>query len=74
MIKFEVYRQYDLVPRAERPSYRDLAHRAGIKETDVVNYLRAVRELVRSEVRSELGETAPDGADGEAEWNGFFQR
>jgi RNA polymerase sigma factor (sigma-70 family) len=43
--KFAVFEAYDLAD--DRPSYRELADRFGVKETDVTNYLSAARRELR---------------------------
>jgi RNA polymerase sigma-70 factor (ECF subfamily) len=71
-LKFRVFKEYDLSASAERPTYAELARRHGIKETDVSNYLFAVREEIRSEIRAELSETTSTADGLEEEWNAFF--
>lgn len=70
--KLLVYEAYDLAPAAERPTYPALAERFGLAESDVRNYLFAVRQALRSEVRAELARIASDPAELEEEWNAFL--
>jgi RNA polymerase sigma-70 factor (ECF subfamily) len=71
-VKFRAFEEYDLVAPERRPTYKDLAARLKVKETDVLNYLFSVREAIRSEIRAELAELAEDPRDLEAEWNALF--
>lgn len=71
-IRLGVFEAYDLVSPPERPTHATLAERFGIKVTDVQNYLFAVREEMRSELRAEIARTSADEASLKDEWNGFF--
>jgi len=44
-LRFAIFEAYDLAD--ERPAYRELAERFGVKETDVTNYLAAARRELR---------------------------
>jgi RNA polymerase sigma-70 factor (ECF subfamily) len=72
-LKYRVFEAYDLAPAGDRPTYQAVAGRFGLKETDVHNYLFAVREEIRSEVRAQLAQAASEGADLEEEWDDFFR-
>jgi len=69
-LQLDLFEAYDLVPVSERPTYRKLAERFGVKETDVHNALDRVREEIRLQVREEISRSAPD--DIEREWNEFL--
>jgi RNA polymerase sigma-70 factor (ECF subfamily) len=49
--RFAVFEQYDLAESGDRPGYRELAERHGIKETDVTNHLAAARRELRRALR-----------------------
>jgi len=66
---FRIYEDYDLA--AESPTYQALAARHGISEGEVKRILVALREEVRSAIRTELHQL--DG-DHQAEWNELFGR
>jgi len=70
--RFKVFELYDLCPPDQRPTYSEVAERTGVKESDVRNYLFAVREAIRSEIRSELSETTSGPEELTEEWNAFF--
>ncbi len=67
-----VYQKYDLVPEPQRPTYETLASELGLKVSDIRNYLFAVREMLRDEIRSEVSETTTDLRELENEWNALF--
>ncbi|MHC4608261.1 MAG: hypothetical protein ACYTAF_15230 [Planctomycetota bacterium] len=67
-----LYEQYDLVAEAERPTYAELGKRHGIKDRDVEHGLAFVREELRAQVRSELGDTVSTKGELEEEWNALF--
>jgi len=70
--RFRVFEAYDLCSPELRPTYAALAARLGLRESDVRNYLFAVREEVRAEARSEMSTLTADGEALEREWNEFF--
>lgn len=63
---------YDMSPPDKRPTYAALATQLGVKETDISNYLFAVREEIREEVRRELADTLDDVRDVDREWRALF--
>jgi RNA polymerase sigma-70 factor (ECF subfamily) len=69
-MQLDIFEAYDLVPPPERPTYRRLAERYGVKETDVHNALDRMREEIRLQVREELSRSASE--DIEDEWNEFL--
>jgi RNA polymerase sigma-70 factor (ECF subfamily) len=69
-IQFRAYEEYELA--AERPTYAEVAARLGVKESDVRNYLFAVREDVRAELRKEIQETTSSEGELEEEWRELF--
>lgn len=71
-VKFQVFEAYDLGSASGAPTYAELGAKFGIKATDVQNYLAAVREEVRTEIRRELAETTSSREELEEEWNAFF--
>jgi DNA-directed RNA polymerase specialized sigma24 family protein len=71
-VQMSVFEAYDLVPAAERPTYRDLAARFGVKESDVHNYLDLVREEIRDQIREEFTRSASNPDDIEHEWTEFL--
>ncbi len=54
--RFSIFEAYDLAD--ERPTYRDLAERFSLKETDVINHLAAARRALRRAL-SERGYGVP---------------
>jgi hypothetical protein len=70
--KFRIFEAYDLGTTAGAPTYAELGARFGVKPSDVQNYLSAVREEVRTEIRRELSETTSSREELEEEWNAFF--
>ncbi len=66
--QWRLFEEYDLASQGEPPSYRELAGRHGVSESDVKNYLHRVRALLRDEIRVELRETVTDEAELESEW------
>jgi len=71
-LHFRVYERYEMVAPDQRPTYAALASDLGLKETDVANYLFAVREMIRAEVRQELADTLQSADEIEDEWNALF--
>jgi len=54
IVPFVVFEQYHFPKAGLPPTYAQVAHRLGLKESDVRNYLHEVREAVREEVKSEF--------------------
>src|SRR5262245_6060091 len=73
-LRFRVFQEYDAAPAEARPTYGALAERLGIKATDVHNYLVAIREDIRSELRSELARHTNGPEELEEEWRDFFSK
>lgn len=71
-VPMNVFEAYDLVPAQDRPTYRDLAARFGVKETDVHNYLDLVREEMRGQIREEFTRSSSSPEDIEHEWTEFL--
>jgi RNA polymerase sigma-70 factor (ECF subfamily) len=69
--QWRAFEAYDLA-KGEQPTYAALAARLGVKESDVRNYLFAVRERVREEIRAELSDTVADETELQAEWDALF--
>ena len=69
-LAFRLYDAADLAP--EGASYKDLAARHGLRESDVRDRLYAVREEIRGEVRRELARLTSDDQDLEKEWRGIL--
>jgi RNA polymerase sigma factor (sigma-70 family) len=68
---FRVFEAYDLEPDGTS-TYADLAARFNVKESDVRNWLFAIREELRGEIRAELSRTTADERELEEEWNALF--
>lgn len=71
-LHFRVFQEYDMAAQDGRPTYAALGTRLGLKGTDVHNYLVAVREDIRSEIRRELERRTASPEELEEEWNDFF--
>ena len=71
-IRFQVYLARTTPPKAERPSYKELAARFGLKDTDIENYLFAVREAIREETRAALLQATSGPREFEDEWKRLF--
>lgn len=70
--KFRIFEEYYLSRDPGRPTYAAVAQRLGIKESDVLHALAALREEVRAEIREELSRSASGPGDLEGEWNAFL--
>jgi len=68
-IQVRVFEEYDLSDGTDAPSYEEVAERLGVQKSDVRNYLHAVREQLRREIRAELAETTSDEHELEEERN-----
>lgn len=71
--QFRAFEVYDLVNPDQRPTYADVAAELGVSESDVRNYLFAVRERLRTEIRAEVSQTVSDPKQLEEEWNALFE-
>lgn len=72
-LQFQVFEAYDAKGSGEKPTYQTLAARFGMKESDIANYLFAVRHAIRSEIRAELAAMTGGPEELEEEWHAFFQ-
>ena len=68
--QWAAFEEYELAT-GERPTYAEIAAKLGAKESDVRNWLFAVRERMRVAVRAELADTVTTSADLEEEWQAF---
>ena len=71
-LRFRAFEAYELAPAGSQPTYADVAAQLGVKAGDVRNYLFAVREALRTEIRAALRETVATTAQLEAEWRELF--
>ena len=71
-IRFRVYQEFTGPPKSERPSYKDLAARHGLKVGDIENYLFWIREDIRAELRSGLAQATASAQEFEDEWKRLF--
>jgi RNA polymerase sigma-70 factor (ECF subfamily) len=71
--RFRVYEAYELSPGPEEPTYASVAAIFGMKESDVLNHLAAVREEIRKEIRTELAGMTFGALQLEEEWDAFFR-
>lgn len=71
-IQFEAFRRYAFPSGDERPTYASVATSLDLKTSDVRNYLFAVRERIRDEIRAELRQTVTTADELEAEWEALF--
>jgi RNA polymerase sigma-70 factor (ECF subfamily) len=71
--RFRVYEAYELSPGPEEPTYASVAAKFGIKDSDVLNHLAAVREEIRKEIRAELSGMTSSTVQLEQEWDAFFR-
>lgn len=70
--RFRAFELYDLSPPDRRPTYAAVAEQLRLKESDVRNHLFAVREAIRTEIRSELSQMTSGPDELAEEWNAFF--
>jgi RNA polymerase sigma-70 factor (ECF subfamily) len=70
--QFQIFEAYDLAAPPDPPSYDEVAARFGRTPSDVRNYLHAVRQLLRLEIRAELARTTSGPGELEDEWNALF--
>jgi RNA polymerase sigma-70 factor (ECF subfamily) len=71
-IQFQIFEAYDLAAPPGPPSYDEVAARFGRSQSDVRNYLHAVRQLLRLEIRAELARTTAGPGELEDEWNALY--
>ncbi len=72
-VQFRAFEEYDLLPGpGDRPTYAAVAGTLGVSESDVRNYLFAVRERMRTEIRAELAHTVTDLRQLDDEWADLF--
>jgi RNA polymerase sigma-70 factor (ECF subfamily) len=72
IVPYLVFESYDLVPEADRPTYRDLAARHHLDEATVKRYLLELRDGLRAEVRAELVRTGDESAIAQ-DWESLFR-
>jgi len=70
--QFRAFEEYDSGGGQERPTYAAVARRMGVGESDVRNYLFAVRERLRTEIRAELAQTVANPRELDEEWGTLF--
>lgn len=70
---FRLYDEYELAAEGSQPTYRDLAERHGLRESDVRASLFSVREEIRTEIRRELARVTADERELEDEWRRLFR-
>jgi RNA polymerase sigma-70 factor (ECF subfamily) len=73
-VYFRVFREVQSGGAGDRPTYAEVGRRLGITESDVRNFLHAVRQRVRDAIRSELADTVTGPAELEDEWAALFGR
>lgn len=61
-IYFKVFEAYNIRNNPEKPTYSHIAGELGIKETDVTNYLRYTRRLLRSIMKEEVSKYVEDAS------------
>jgi RNA polymerase sigma factor (sigma-70 family) len=71
--RFRVFEEYELSGSGEPPTYLAVAQKLGLKESDVRNYLFAVRGEIRAEIRADLARMTSDPRELAEEWNAFFE-
>jgi len=73
-VQFQAFSAYAEAEKEGRPTYAEVARRLGRSESDVRNYLHAVRRRLREEMKAELADTVAGPDDLEAEWQALFSR
>ncbi len=73
-LRFRAYQEFTQPPKSERPSYKELAARLGLKESDIENYLFSIREDIRAELRTGLAQVTGSAQEFEDEWMRLFGR
>lgn len=71
-LQFQAFQEYDLAPEEAGVTYASVAERLGIRVTMVRDYIAAVREALRTEIRRELACLTMDESDMEEEWRALF--
>ncbi|HZE95683.1 MAG TPA: ECF-type sigma factor [Planctomycetota bacterium] len=71
-LRFKVYEALTDPVKSEQPSYKDLAARFDLKQSDIENYLFAIREAIRAEVRTALRQVTASPQEFEDEWKRLF--
>jgi DNA-directed RNA polymerase specialized sigma24 family protein len=71
--QFQAFEEYDLRSGSDRPTYEELAEKMSVKASDVHNYLFAIREEVREEVRSDISRMTSTPDQFLEEWNAFLE-
>jgi RNA polymerase sigma factor (sigma-70 family) len=71
-IQFRVFEAHDLSDREQPPAYKEIADGLGLRESQVRDYLAAVRQAVRHEVRLELERLTADDRELREEWAALF--
>jgi RNA polymerase sigma-70 factor (ECF subfamily) len=71
-VQFRAFEEYELSGAGENPTYAQVGAKVGISESDVRNYLFAVRERLRGEIRAEISQTVLNPEQLEEEWNDLF--
>ena len=71
-LRFQVYEAYTVPLKSDRPSYKELAARFELKQSDIENYLFAIREAIRAEVRVALLQVTASPQEFEDEWKRLF--
>ncbi len=69
--QWRAFEAYDLAPEG-KPTYGEVASLLGAKESDVRNWLFAVRDAIRKEVLARMADTAGSAGALEAEWRELF--
>jgi len=73
-LRFRIYEEFTGSAKETRPSYKELAERHGLKESDIENSLFVTREEIRDELRGALRAAAADAEEFEDEWKRLFGR
>jgi len=72
-IRIQVFEAFDLLPPDRRPTYKAVAERLGLRETDVHNHLVRVHAELREAIRAELARRVSSPGEIDEEWREFFQ-
>jgi RNA polymerase sigma factor (sigma-70 family) len=72
-IRIRVFEAVDLEPPDRRPTYKDVAERLGLRETDVHNHLVRVHADLREAIRAELARRSSSPGEIDEEFREFFQ-
>jgi RNA polymerase sigma-70 factor (ECF subfamily) len=71
-VQFQAYEKYELNPATDDPTYAQVAKEIGRSESDVRNYLFAVKEKLRDEIMAEITPTVGDVTQLDDEFNSLF--